>query len=63
MFFLSLSYKQMVSSYMQELLFPGLLRNKMHPICILSVLYPVSVQQLKITSLVLQHAASSFLQS
>ena len=41
----------------------ALLCYKMHPICLLSLLYPVSVQQLKITSRVLQHATSSFLQS
>lgn len=37
-----------------------LLCNMRHPICILSVLYPVSVQQLKITTLVLQHASFLF---
>lgn len=49
--------------YVQWLPSSVLLCNKMHPICVLSLLYPVSVQQLKITSLVLQHATSSFLQS
>lgn len=50
-------------SYIQWLQCSVLLRNKMHPICTLSLLYPISVEQLKITRRVLQHATSSFLQS